>query len=69
LKELIDSYQQLLTKIEERIVYLGNEMKLPQTKESLKQLRRRRDTLSQEYDDLIYAMRKMAKYVPRGESG
>ena len=38
MKELIDSYQQLLTKIEERIVYLGNEMKLPQTKESLKQL-------------------------------
>ena len=63
LKRLIKEYQQLLTSIEERIECIGCEMKTEQTKEGLIHLRKRRELLKEEYDDLIYAMRKMSKYT------
>jgi len=63
LKELIESYQQLLTKIEERIAYVSKEMRACDSAEGIKQLRIRRDTLREEYEDLIYALRRMARYA------
>ncbi|MCR5816994.1 MAG: hypothetical protein K6F91_08940 [Ruminococcus sp.] len=62
MKELIENYKELLTKIEERINYITSLMRSADSKESLKSLRIRRDTLKEEYDDLIYAMKCMSKY-------
>ena len=63
MKRLFESYQQLLTNIEERIAFISREMKTTQSSEALKSLRDRRELLREEYDDLIFAMHKMVKYT------
>ncbi|WP_028509367.1 hypothetical protein [Ruminococcus sp. NK3A76] len=63
MKELIKSYQQLLTAVETRIAFLTEKMRTPDPEESIKSLRARRDTLKEEYEDLIYALHRMAKYA------
>ena len=68
MKELIESYQQLLTKIEEREKYISQLMRTGGTQESIKSLRMRRDTLREEYDDIVYALRAMTKYADADSS-
>lgn len=63
LKRLFESYQKLLTDIEERIAFISREMKNTNSGQSLRELRDRRELLREEYDDLIFAMHKMAKYT------
>lgn len=68
MKELIKSYQRLLTDIKERIDSLTLQLKCCETLEEHKRLNRRRDALRSEYDDLIYALHKMSRYNDIAES-
>ena len=68
MRELIKSYQQLLTMLEQRINYITQLMKQGGSKDSIKSLRQRRDVLREEYDDTVYALRKMSKYADSSDT-
>lgn len=64
MKELFKNYQALLTNIENRIQYLDTLIhQYPKSSDELKELHLRRDTLKEEYDELILSLHDMVKYI------
>ncbi|MBO6141010.1 MAG: hypothetical protein J6O40_04365 [Ruminococcus sp.] len=67
MEKLFKSYQTLVTDIENRISLISLQMKAPRSGEEMRLLRKRKDMLREEYDDLIFAMHKMSKYTDKRE--
>ncbi len=62
MKKLFKNYQTQITMIEDRIAVINDMIKL-YTGKDRKMLEQRRDTLKEEYNDLIAALHDMVKYV------
>ena len=67
MEKLFKSYQTLVTDIENRISLISLQMRVTHSGDEMRSLRKRKDMLREEYDDLIFAMHGMAKYTDKRE--